>query len=79
MFVDGCFWHGCPDHASWPKANGEWWRAKIEQTRERDERISSALVGAGWLVMRFWEHDDPTAIADTVENAVLGRRARTAR
>jgi DNA mismatch endonuclease (patch repair protein) len=79
VFVDGCFWHGCPEHASWPKANGEWWRAKIEHTRERDERISSALGGAGWLVMRFWEHDDPTATADTVENAVLSRRARTAR
>jgi DNA mismatch endonuclease (patch repair protein) len=79
VFVDGCFWHGCLDHASWPNVNGEWWRAKIERTRERDEQITSALGRTGWLVMRFWEHDDPAAIADAVENAVLSRRVRMKR
>jgi DNA mismatch endonuclease (patch repair protein) len=74
VFVDGCFWHGCPQHASWPKSNAEWWRQKIEHNRERDKRVSSALADAGWLVMRIWEHEDPVSAADRVEVAVRERR-----
>src|SRR4051794_10087946 len=54
VFVDGCFWHGCPEHASWPKANAEWWREKISRNRIRDEATDQALNRAGWTVIRVW-------------------------
>lgn len=63
MFVDGCFWHGCPVHGTWPKANAAWWRDKIEKNVERDRNTTDALKAAGWRVLRFWEHDDMTAAA----------------
>jgi DNA mismatch endonuclease (patch repair protein) len=75
VFVDGCFWHGCPDHASWPKSNGSWWRAKIDLTRRRDAAASASLTRAGWLVVRVWEHEDPVVAAARVESAVYERRA----
>jgi DNA mismatch endonuclease, patch repair protein len=74
VFIDGCFWHGCPDHASWPKQNKDWWREKIETNRRRDAETDSLLRDAGWLVLRFWEHEDPTAAAETVADAVMTRR-----
>jgi DNA mismatch endonuclease (patch repair protein) len=57
VFVDGCFWHGCPTHFSLPKTNSAWWREKIEDIQERDKRQTSALTARGWIVIRFWEHD----------------------
>lgn len=78
VFVDGCFWHGCPTHVSWPKANGGWWREKIQRTRDRDAATTSELVANGWFVLRFWEHEDPVVAADTVEQ-VLAERRRGAR
>ncbi|MHB8294312.1 MAG: very short patch repair endonuclease [Acidimicrobiales bacterium] len=74
VFVDGCFWHGCPTHASWPKANAEWWRQKIQKTRDRDEATTRDLVASGWYVMRVWEHEDPVVAADTVERVLAERR-----
>ncbi len=74
VFVDGCFWHGCPQHASWPRSNAEWWRAKIEKNRRRDAETARSLAATGWLVIRIWEHDDPAAAAAIVEAAVLDRR-----
>jgi DNA mismatch endonuclease, patch repair protein len=74
--VDGCFWHGCPEHGSVPKSNTEWWRTKLEANRERDVRNDATLSADGWLVIRVWEHDDPSAVADTIE---AGWRARTGR
>src|SRR5262245_55511888 len=50
VFVDGCFWHGCPEHMTWPKANAEWWRAKIEANIARDQRTDEQLRDAGWSV-----------------------------
>lgn len=73
VFVNGCFWHGCPDHATWPKNNAVWWRAKIEGNRERDQRVDDALVRAGWRVVRVWEHDDLAAIAGQVRDLVWSR------
>jgi len=70
VFVDGCFWHGCPEHASWPKKNGEWWRQKIEANRARDRDTDQILRKAGWHVMRVWEHENPEAAADRVERLV---------
>src|SRR4051794_11274263 len=50
VYVDGCFWHGCPTHATWPKANRDWWRAKIEANRRRDADTSARLEDEGWYV-----------------------------
>jgi DNA mismatch endonuclease (patch repair protein) len=57
VFIDGCFWHGCPEHGEMPAANREFWEAKIEGTRERDQRQTTALERAGWRVLRVWEHE----------------------
>jgi DNA mismatch endonuclease (patch repair protein) len=74
-FVDGCFWHGCPEHGSWPAANATWWRAKIERNRARDTETDRLLTQAGWMVMRIWEHDDPDEAATQVAAAVRSRSA----
>lgn len=73
IFVDGCFWHGCPEHASWPKANAEWWQAKIETNRARDRDTDRRLRDAGWTVFRVWEHESPADAASQIE--LLLRRA----
>jgi DNA mismatch endonuclease (patch repair protein) len=59
VFIDSCFWHGCPKHGTWPKANRLWWRAKIDGNRERDRQSTIALQKAGWRVIRVWTHEDP--------------------
>jgi len=56
VFIDGCFWHGCPEHATWPATNADWWRAKIEANKSRDVRVTAALEESGWTVIRVWEH-----------------------
>lgn len=67
VFIDGCFWHGCPEHLTWPKANADWWRAKIERNVTRDQRVDAALADAGWTVIRVWEHEDPVEAARRIE------------
>jgi DNA mismatch endonuclease, patch repair protein len=57
VFVDGCFWHRCPDHGTAPKANGEWWRTKLDANVARDRRNDAALAEAGWTVLRLWAHE----------------------
>src|SRR5215207_4342941 len=59
VFVDGCFWHGCPIHGTWPKKNADFWRDKIETNMRRDTDTDRRLEEAGWLVIRIWEHEDP--------------------
>jgi DNA mismatch endonuclease (patch repair protein) len=76
VFVDGCFWHGCPIHGTWPKANASWWRAKIEANRRRDADTDRRLAAAGWTVVRAWAHEDPSQVAERVQAAV--RTARSA-
>jgi DNA mismatch endonuclease, patch repair protein len=73
VFVDGCFWHGCPDHASWPRANARWWKQKIDMNRVRDGDTDHRLRQAGWIPVRVWEHEDPTDAAALVE-AIVRRR-----
>ena len=73
VYVDGCFWHGCPLHATWPKANAEFWRRKIEANRARDADTDAALAAAGWEVIRVWEHENPGEAAFRVRLAVEGR------
>lgn len=74
VFVDGCFWHGCPEHASWPKANGTFWREKIETNQVRDRDTDRRLAAAGWFVVRVWEHEDADQAADRLEKIVRDRR-----
>jgi DNA mismatch endonuclease, patch repair protein len=76
IFVDGCFWHGCPEHATWPKQNAEFWREKIETNRRRDADTDTRLQGLGWIVMRFWEHEVPSVAAETIMHVVLSSRSR---
>jgi len=70
VFVDGCFWHGCPTHGTWPKSNAEWWRAKINTNRARDADTNAELRRAGWIVVRVWEHELAVDSADRVEVAL---------
>lgn len=75
VFVDGCFWHGCPEHGSLPKTNADWWRAKLETTRGRDRRNDEALQAAGWTVLRIWEHQ-PTEESVTAVRRLLKELGR---
>lgn len=75
VFLDGCFWHGCPQHATSPKANAEWWRQKLNRNMARDQETTDRLVEAGWTVLRFWEHENPTDVATDIAAAVVAARA----
>lgn len=73
VFIDGCFWHGCPEHYQAPARNAEFWLAKRERNRERDIDTDAALAAAGWRILRFWEHEvrtDPDAVARLIAEAV---------
>ncbi|SHO97626.1 DNA mismatch endonuclease vsr [Mycobacteroides abscessus subsp. abscessus] len=78
VFVDGCFWHGCPEHLMAPKSNTNYWGPKIERNRERDAEFSEVLKSAGWTVVRFWEHDNPVLAADYIEQIVRAIRREDA-
>lgn len=67
VFVDGCFWHGCPHHSVTPKTNTEWWLNKIARNVDRDRETSEHLAQVGWTVLRLWEHIPPEQGADLVE------------
>ena len=71
VFVDGCFWHGCPMHATWPKRNSEFWKRKIEENRRRDLDTEFRLVADGWTVLRFWGHESSVEAADRIAEAIL--------
>jgi DNA mismatch endonuclease, patch repair protein len=70
VFLDGCFWHGCPEHGTRPHSNTAWWDAKLHRNAERDGETDRVLWECGWTVLRFWEHEDARTVADTVEAAV---------
>lgn len=72
VFVDGCFWHQCPEHATRPKANGAWWAAKLAANVARDADTDRRLAEAGWHVVRVWEHEDVEAAAARVAAVVAG-------
>ena len=72
VFVDGCFWHGCPEHASWPKSNAQFWRDKIEANRARDADTDRRLSASGWRVIRVWAHERVGEAAERIENVVRG-------
>lgn len=74
VFLDGCFWHGCPEHGRVPKANSGYWQPKLERNRDRDRRVTAALRNDGWAVIRVWEHEDTDAAVAKVEAAVASGR-----
>ncbi|MET9259102.1 very short patch repair endonuclease [Amycolatopsis sp. NPDC004079] len=74
VFVDGCFWHGCPEHGTWPKNNADYWRTKIETNRRRDANTDQLLLEAGWLSVRIWEHEASDVAASRVIETVQERR-----
>lgn len=73
--VRGCFWHACPIHGSIPRANREWWQAKLSRNTERDIETQRALGRAGWLLVVVWEHESSEAAAEQIETIL--RRSRT--
>lgn len=75
VFVDGCFWHGCPSHATWPKQNAEFWRAKIIANQDRDRDTDARLRAAGWRVVRVWAHETPKKAASRIARLVCARNA----
>ncbi len=66
VFVDGCFWHRCPEHGNVPKANGAYWQPKLERNVTRDRAVDAALTADGWRVLRAWEHEPPDDVATRV-------------
>ncbi len=63
VYVDGCFWHSCPEHATYPKNNAQWWADKLAGNVVRDRDTDARLAAAGWTVVRIWEHEStPTAV-----------------
>jgi len=74
VFVDGCFWHGCPDHATQPKSNAEYWREKLATNRARDADTDRRLEQAGWVALRVWEHEEPEHAVDRIVLVIESRR-----
>lgn len=70
VFIDGCYWHGCPEHHTVARRNADFWRTKMERNRARDAATNEALAAAGWTVLRFWEHEPPADVAEAVRAAV---------
>lgn len=73
VFVDGCFWHSCPAHATVPRTNRDWWTDKLNKNVARDRETDAHLEACGWKVLRFWEHEDMEAAADLVAQVVRNR------
>lgn len=74
VLIDGCYWHGCPDHYIPPKANGGYWSDKVARNRARDADTNRVLTERGWLVLRFWEHEDPAVVVARIIAVVSARR-----
>ena len=73
VFVDGCFWHACPEHGSIPKNNRNWWQEKLAANQARDRRVDAELLDRGWNPIRIWEHEDVSSAADKIERVVRRR------
>ncbi len=73
VFVDGCFWHGCPLHATWPATHRDFWETKLRRNRVRDEGYTQVLSTAGWSVVRLWEHQPMDEMLETVVGALRSR------
>lgn len=75
VFVDGCFWHGCPEHHTVARTNADYWTEKIRRNRERDADTDAMLRSEGWMVVRLWEHQEAIEAANQVEAAVKTRHS----
>ncbi|MFJ4877902.1 very short patch repair endonuclease [Streptomyces sp. NPDC088745] len=76
VFIDGCYWHGCPEHYVPPKSNSGYWSGKVARNRSRDADTNAQLTEAGWLVLRFWEHEPADVCAAQIAAEVRERRNR---
>ncbi|MCO1658904.1 very short patch repair endonuclease [Pseudonocardia humida] len=74
VFVDGCFWHACPQHGTRPKSNAEWWTDKLDRNVQRDRDTDRLLREAGWVSVRVWEHEDMGCAATVIAAKVRERR-----
>jgi DNA mismatch endonuclease (patch repair protein) len=79
VFIDGCFWHGCPEHGGRPKSNSRYWDAKLARNRERDQEQAAALTASGWVVVRVWEHEETPAAADRISAVIQLAQSRLCR
>jgi DNA mismatch endonuclease (patch repair protein) len=70
VFVDGCFWHGCPEHHAPPKTNASYWATKIQGNKSRDKDTTERLCKEGWTVLRFWSHEEPLSVAMQIAEVV---------
>ncbi|WP_108249961.1 very short patch repair endonuclease [Planctomonas deserti] len=66
VFIDGCFWHGCPEHYQRPAANRDFWDSKVTQNATRDLETTRRLEAEGWVVLRFWEHESAADVARAI-------------
>lgn len=78
VFVDGCFWHGCPLHWKPPKQHSEWWEAKVAANIRRDKDTTALVEDAGWMVIRAWEHEDATIVAARIADVLYERQSARA-
>lgn len=78
VFLDGCFWHGCPLHGTDPRSNSTWWKQKIDANRARDLDTDEHLSTLGWTSVRIWEHEDLHAACDRVLDVLIEARAQSA-
>jgi DNA mismatch endonuclease, patch repair protein len=74
VFLDGCYWHGCPVHHRQPSANSDYWSGKVARNRARDSDVDQRLAAAGWTVLRVWEHERADDVAQRLQSLVRGRR-----
>lgn len=72
VFIDGCFWHGCPEHATMPRTNAEYWEPKLARNKARDAEVTCLLREHGWTVLRFWEHEPSQLVVDEIARVVQG-------
>ena len=82
VFVDGCFWHACPQHLKWPKNNALFWKKKIKANKKRDDTVNRQLLSLGWHVIRIWEHEirsDVGLCARRVERLIRANRHANSR
>jgi DNA mismatch endonuclease (patch repair protein) len=77
VFLDGCFWHGCPEHHTVAITNADYWAEKVRHNRQRDIETDEILSSSGWQVIRVWEHEDTTAAAERIATAVRDRTRKT--
>ena len=72
VFLDGCYWHMCPEHCRIPNSNRDYWVAKLLKNVQRDARADAALTAEGWRVVRIWEHEEPEVASENVRRVLMG-------